>query len=67
MGIVVDKLLQQKEIVEKPLMKPFDHVKLINGVTILGNGHVCPVLNVATLFNLIFIRNYANRKLVHSQ
>lgn len=62
MGIVVDKLLQQKEIVEKPLTKPFDNVKLINGVTILGNGHVCPVLNVATLFNLIFIRNYANKK-----
>lgn len=62
MGIVVDKLLQQKEIVEKPLMKPFDNVKLINGVTILGNGHVCPVLNVATLFNLIFIRNYTTKK-----
>ncbi|MBL6447108.1 chemotaxis protein CheA [Fulvivirga sp. 29W222] len=62
MGIAVDKLLQQKEIVEKPLSKPFDNSKMINGVTILGNGHVCPVLNVATLFNLIFIRNYTNKK-----
>lgn len=60
-GIVVDKLLQQKEIVEKPLMKPFDKVKLISGVTIMGNGHVCLVLNVAAICNLIFSKNLVNK------
>ena len=53
-GFVVDKLLQQKEIVEKPLMKPVDQVKLISGVTILGNGNVCLVLNVISIVQHIF-------------
>ncbi|MBL6447045.1 chemotaxis protein CheA [Fulvivirga sp. 29W222] len=60
-GLVVDKLLQQKEIVEKPLMRPFDKVKLISGVTIMGNGHVCLVLNVAEISNLIFSRNFSTK------
>ncbi|SHH93869.1 two-component system, chemotaxis family, sensor kinase CheA [Chryseolinea serpens] len=53
-GIVVDKLLQQKEIVEKPLMKPVDRIKFISGFTILGSGNVCLVLNVPYLLNFIF-------------
>ena len=54
MGFVVDRFLQQKEIVEKPLMKPIDAVRFISGVTILGNGHVCLVLNVSAITNFIF-------------
>lgn len=46
LGLVVDKLLQQKEIVEKPLKKPVDFVRYISGVTILGNGKVCLVINI---------------------
>lgn len=57
-GFVVDKLLQQKEIVEKPLAKPLEKVQLISGVTIMGNGHVCLVLNVAAICNVVFARNY---------
>jgi two-component system, chemotaxis family, sensor kinase CheA len=53
-GFVVDKLLQQKEIVEKPLMKPVDRVKFIGGVTILGSGNVCLVLNVPFILQFIF-------------
>ncbi|MBC7920401.1 MAG: chemotaxis protein CheA [Ferruginibacter sp.] len=53
-GLVVDKLLQQKEIVEKPLMKPVDHVRFISGVTILGNGHVCLVLHVPAIVQTAF-------------
>jgi two-component system chemotaxis sensor kinase CheA len=56
-GFVVDKLLQQKEIVEKPLMKPVDQVKFISGVTILGNGNICLVLNIAAIINHIFKTN----------
>ncbi len=48
-GLVVDKLLQQKEIVEKPLHKPVDQNPLFSGATILGNGNVCMVLNVAAI------------------
>ncbi len=53
-GFVVDKLLQQKEIVEKPLMRPVDKIKFISGVTILGSGNVCLVLNVPQILHFIF-------------
>jgi len=60
-GFVVDKLFQQKEIVEKPLAKPVDKSKLFNGVTIMGNGNVCLVLNVPAICNLIFSRNLSGQ------
>lgn len=53
-GFVVDKLLQQKEIVEKPLKKPVDNLSFISGVTILGNGNVCLVINVPQIIQGIF-------------
>lgn len=52
-GFVVDKLLQQKEIVEKPLTKPIDHIKFVSGVTILGTGQVCLVLNIPYIVHFI--------------
>ncbi len=53
-GLVVDKLLQRKEIVEKPLNQPVDQVQFISGVTILGNGNVCLVLHVPAIISFIF-------------
>ena len=53
-GVVVDKLLQQKEIVEKTLTKPLDNVKLLSGTTILGNGNVCLVVDVSSIGDLLF-------------
>lgn len=53
-GIVVDKLLQQKEIVEKPLVRPVDNNLFISGVTIMGNGNVSLVLNIPAAINFIF-------------
>ncbi len=53
MGFIVDKLLQQKEIIEKPLHKPADGISYISGVTILGNGNVCLVLNIPGILNVI--------------
>ncbi len=61
-GLVVDKLLQQKEIVEKPLQRPLDQIKFLSGVTILGNGNVCPVLNIASITNYIFNMSLSNHK-----
>jgi two-component system chemotaxis sensor kinase CheA len=54
MGFVVDKLLQQKEIVEKPLQSPLDQIKFISGATILGNGNVCLVLDTPSISNFLF-------------
>jgi two-component system chemotaxis sensor kinase CheA len=53
-GIVVDKLLQQKEIVEKTLMKPLDNVGLFSGATLLGNGNVCLVLDIVSIVGVLF-------------
>jgi len=54
LGLVVDKLLQQKEIVEKPLKKPIDFVRYVSGVTILGNGKVCLVINISQIIQKLF-------------
>jgi two-component system, chemotaxis family, sensor kinase CheA len=53
LGLVVDKLLQQKEIIEKPLRKPVDSTSFVSGVTILGNGNVCPVLSIPGIINTL--------------
>ncbi|MBD0259770.1 MAG: chemotaxis protein CheA, partial [Cytophagales bacterium] len=53
-GFVVDKLLQQKEIVEKPIGPPLDNIKFISGATILGNGSVCLVLDAPAIIHFLF-------------
>jgi two-component system, chemotaxis family, sensor kinase CheA len=53
-GIVVDKLLQQKEIVEKTLSNPVDEIELFSGATILGNGNICLVLDIASILGNLF-------------
>ena len=53
-GFVVDKLLQQKEIVEKTLSNPLDDIELFSGATILGNGNVCLVLDIASILRELF-------------
>jgi two-component system, chemotaxis family, sensor kinase CheA len=59
-GFIVDKLLQQKEIVEKPLRKPFDSISFLSGVTILGNGNVCLALSIPGILNVI-LSNQASK------
>jgi len=55
MGIVVDKLLQQKEIVEKNLNNPVDKNDLFCGATILGNGNVCLVLDIMAVLRTFYM------------
>jgi two-component system chemotaxis sensor kinase CheA len=61
-GFIVDKLLQQKEIVEKPLRKPFDSISYLSGVTILGNGNVCLALSIPGILNAL-TGNQVNRNI----
>jgi two-component system chemotaxis sensor kinase CheA len=61
-GLVVDKLLQQKEIVEKTLSRPIDTLDLFSGATILGNGNVCLVLDIAAISNACFKEKYIQNK-----
>lgn len=58
-GFVVDRLLQQKEIIEKPLGKPVENARFISGATILGNGNVCLVLDANDISEFLFKPTFA--------
>ena len=48
-GLIVDALIGQQEIVIKPLAKIFGNIPVISGVTILGNGLVSLIIDVTGL------------------
>lgn len=48
-GLLVDRLMGEFQTVIKPLGSIFSHVKGISGSTILGNGEVALILDVADL------------------
>jgi len=50
-GIVVDKLIGQQEIVIKTLGNLFMGLKMFSGATVLGDGRVALILDVATILN----------------
>ncbi len=50
LGVLVDALLEQQDIVMKPQSKLLKRVRNIAGATIRGNGEVCMVLNPQDLF-----------------
>ena len=49
-GIVVDNLIGQQEIVIKSLGKVIENNRYISGATILGDGEVALILDVNALF-----------------
>ena len=52
-GLVVDQLLGEFQTVIKPLGKVFSLVKGVGGFTILGNGEVALILDVARLMHQV--------------
>ncbi|HLP18085.1 MAG TPA: chemotaxis protein CheA [Bacteroidota bacterium] len=52
LGLVVDSLLGQKEVVIKSLGEYFSNSRGIAGSTILGDGRVIMIVDVSELFNL---------------
>ncbi len=53
LGILVDAILDQQDIVLKPQSKLLKRIRNISGATILGNGQVCMVLNPQDLLKSI--------------
>lgn len=47
--IVVDRIVGKQQIVIKPLGRLFKHAKGVSGATIMGNGHVAPILDIPAL------------------
>ncbi len=56
LGLIVDRFLRQQDIVIKPMSKPLDTIELFGGVTLLGSGQVCLVLDVPALTRLFLAR-----------
>ena len=57
LGLIVDKLYRQQDIVVKSLKKPLDTIDIYGGVTLLGTGKVCLVLDVPAI-----TRYFINRR-----
>ncbi len=56
LGLLVDRFLRQQNIVVKSLSKPLDTIDLFGGVTLLGNGQLCLVLDVPALTRLFLAK-----------
>lgn len=52
LGIVVDNLLGQQQVVIKNLEENSDKVSGISGATILGDGNVSLILDIAQIYNM---------------
>ena len=48
-GLIVNAIIGQQEIVQKPLGKFFQNIKVVTGATILGDGKVSLILDVNAL------------------
>ena len=48
-GLVVDELLGQQQVVVKSLEKNLHKVEGLMGATILGDGRVAPIIDVTAL------------------
>jgi two-component system chemotaxis sensor kinase CheA len=49
LGLRVDELLDEEEVVAKPLGAPLMRVRNVTSLTILGSGEICAVLNPSDL------------------
>ncbi|MFB9864979.1 chemotaxis protein CheA [Rufibacter immobilis] len=56
LGLIVDKLLRQQDIVIKALSRPVNTIEIYAGVTLLGSGKVCLVLDVAAITRYFIAR-----------
>ncbi|TGE20189.1 chemotaxis protein CheA [Hymenobacter elongatus] len=56
LGFIVDRFLRQQDIVIKPMSKPLDMIDLFGGVTLLGSGQVCLVIDVPALTRLFLAK-----------
>ncbi|SDX65879.1 chemotaxis protein CheA [Hymenobacter psychrophilus] len=56
LGLIVDRFLRQQDIVVKAMSKPLDIIDLFGGVTLLGSGQVCLVLDVPALTRLFLAK-----------
>lgn len=44
-GFIVDEIISEMEVLFKPLNYPVKNLKNVAGISLLGNGEICPILN----------------------
>jgi len=49
-GLVVDSVVGQVDIVVKPLCYPIQYLQRYSGMTVLGDGRIVPILDLGNLF-----------------
>jgi two-component system chemotaxis sensor kinase CheA len=59
LGLFVDELLDELEVILKPPGAMLQRVRNVSGVTILGSGEICVVLNPLDLIKTVQNRSYA--------
>ena len=52
-AFTVDEVVQEKEVLVKPLGSQLSRIKNISGATVLANGKVAPILNVSDLLKSV--------------
>jgi two-component system, chemotaxis family, sensor kinase CheA len=62
MGLIVDSLIEQQEIVIKSLGNFFGGIKGVAGASILGDGRVALIIDIANIIQSIITDNRKNRK-----
>ncbi|MDX2304345.1 MAG: chemotaxis protein CheA [Microscillaceae bacterium] len=53
LGLMVDQVLQHKDIIEKKLKAPVDRHPFLSGATILGNGKVSLILDAPSIIHYV--------------
>ncbi len=66
-GLIVDSIVSTEEIVVKPLPRYLKKMKCFSGVSILGNGKISLILDVAGILKKAAIRNIEDSKEETSQ
>lgn len=66
-GLVVDRLIGEQEVVIKPLGSFFGDLRAIAGATILGDGRVALIVDVAGIAGLLNRRRYNRSSLTASE
>jgi len=62
MGLMVDSLIGEEDVVIKPLKDKYTNIPGIAGATILGDGTVALIIDVSQLLDLGLRREIENRK-----
>ena len=63
-GFIIDKLIGDQEILHKNLSAPLLRVKNIAGVTTLGSGELCLILNIGDLIKSAYSKLGVTEKLI---